>query len=369
MPGLCKEQSEACWCPPGKRCWVPSPAENRWARVLSTIGLPVVVAPTLGTSVGGVLADHLGLSWLFWINIPLAVLALALGARSLPRIDAGTAGRLDWVGLVLVVGGLVSLIYGLAGIGGAGGPGSVTADVYALAGVVLLGALVLWSRRRQSPILRLNLLSNPLFSAAAITLFFGGLVNFGAQVVLPLYFTQVRGEGTPAAGLLVGSQVLGTALGFPIAGRLADRYGGGALPLAGGALTALATVPLALTGLHTAYLWLCLVLFVRGLGVALGTIPAMTVCLSAVQRDQLPDAAPISNIIQRTGATVGTAIVAVIYAHSLLHEPPSAAAALGAFQHVSWWLVAGALALAVPAYLLARAEHQARSKHRCSPTR
>lgn len=195
-------------------------------------------------------------------------------------------------------------------------------------------------------------------------MFFGGAVNFGAQVILPLYFIQARGESLVTAGLLIGPQIIGTALGFPLAGRLTDRYGAGGLLLAGGVITALATVPLALIGEHTDFLWLAAVLFVRGFGVALGTIPAMTAGLAAVDPDQLPDAAPLLNLLQRTGASIGTAVVAVLYNSHLTggaHER-----AVDAFGYASWWLLAGAVLLTFPSAMLARAERRNRSVREAS---
>jgi hypothetical protein len=140
--------------------------------------------------------------------------------------------------------------------------------------------------------------------------------------------------------------------------RSSCRYGAGGLLLAGGAITALATVPLALIGAHTGFVWLAVVLFVRGFGVALGTIPAMTAGLAAVDPDRLPDAAPLLNLLQRTGASIGTAVVAVLYSSHLARG--GAGHAVDAFSYASWWLLAGAVLLTVPSFVLARAERRIR---------
>lgn len=333
--------------------------KGRLGRITGTIGIAIVVAPTLGTTVGGLIDEHLSWSWLFWINVPLCFVALLAGVRWLPRVQIAAAGHLDLAGLVLVVAGIPLLTYGVSAIGQATGSGSVSADAYAVAGIVLLSAFTLRSLRSAEPLLRLRLFADRVFAAAAAVMFFGGAVNFGAQVVLPLYFIQARGEGLVTAGLLIGPQIIGTAIGFPLAGRLTDRNGAGGLLLAGGVITALATVPLALIGEHTDFLWLAVVLFVRGFGVALSTIPAMTAGLAAVDPDQLPDAAPLLNLLQRTGASIGTAVVAVLYNSHLTgagHEH-----AVDAFGYASWWLLAGAVLLTFPAALLARAERRNRS--------
>ena len=342
---------------PAGQVLIGSVIPKKWmGRVLSTVGIGVVSAPLVGTTLGSVIIGHFSWSWLFWIDLPLAAATFVAGLRWLPEVDAGEAGRADWTGLLLVVGGLSLLIYGGSAIGEAGGLGSTHADGYAAAGVLTLILFTVYEWRRRSPALQLRLFTLPVFTAAVLASFFGGVVNFGAQIILPLYFVQVHSESSLAAGLLIGTQVIGTVIATPLAGRLTDRYGGGRLLLVGGVLTALATIPLAIAGTGTSYVWFCGVLFVRGFGVALGTIPAMTVVMASVRRDQLADAAPINNMLQRVGATVGTALIALLYADHLTGVTPTAAA--HAFNFASWWLVAGACLLIAPAWLLSRAERR-----------
>ena len=325
-------------------------------RVTGTTGVAVVVAPALGTTVGSLIDEHLSWSWLFWINVPLCVVALLLGGRWLPTVRTSAAGHLDVLGRVLAFAGLPLLTYGVSEVSGAHGSGAASV-AFIVARALALGAFVLWQLRTGRPLLQMRLFANRVFASGAAAMFFGGVVNFGAQVVLPLYFIDVRGQSLVAAGLLIAPQVVGTALGFPLAGRWTDRYGAGGLLLAGGALTAVTTVPLALIGPATSFVWLGVVLFARGVGIAFGTIPAMTAGLAAVDADQLPDAAPLLNVLQRTGASIGTAVVAALYvAHGGGGDAPAATAAFGV---VSWWLVAGAVLLTLPAAVLARAERRA----------
>lgn len=327
---------------------------ERLGRVMSTVGIAIVVAPTLGTTVGSVMLGHLGTGWLFWINVPLCAIAFLTGLRWLPRVATNPAGRLDWIGLMLILAGLPLLLYGIAAIGNASGLTSVSADLYTVAGVVLLVAFTAWELRRASPLLRISIFGDGIFAAGAIAMLLGGAVNFGAQVILPLFFTEARGDSLLTAGLLIGPQVIGTAIGFPLAGYLSDRYGAGVLVLVGALITALATLPLALVHTHTPYGWLAVVLAIRGFGVALSTIPAMTAGLAAVHRDHLPDAAPILNMLQRTGASLGTAVIGVIYATHLTNDTQHSATT--AFAYANWWLLAATLILAAAAYLLTHAE-------------
>ena len=331
---------------------------ERLGRVMSTIGVAIVVAPTLGTTLGSMLFHHGSWAWLFWINIPLCALAFATGAKWLPQIETGVAGRLDWIGLLLAFGGLPLLTYGVTAISHAGGLRSTSADLCTACSAVLLILFSFRALRVSNPLLQLRLFQSEVFSSGAAIMFFGGAINFGAQVVLPLYFIQVRHESLLAAGLLIAPQVVGTAIGFPLAGWLTDRYGAGRLLLAGGAITGLATIPLAVVDVHGSYLWLGVVLLVRGFGVALGTIPAMTAGLAAISRDHFPDAAAILNMLQRTGASIGTAVIATLYSNHLMGVANSQSA-VSAFRYANWWLFCGACLMMLPAYLLVRVERKA----------
>lgn len=344
--------------PAGQTILALTAGRQNLGKILSTTGVAIVVAPTLGTTLGGVLVDHLGTAWLSWLSVPLAAIAFFTGLRWLPRVATSPAGRLDVAGLVLVLCGLPALMYGISALPDASGLSSDSADAWTCAGIVLLAAFVIRELRAKTPLLRIRLFGHGIFASGAAVMLFGGAVNFGAQIVLPLYFTQTRGESLLAAGLLIVPQVIGTAIGFPIAGRLADRYGAGRLVFAGAGITALATLPLALGGAHTSYIWLGAVLAVRGLGVALSTIPAMTAGIAAVDRDHVPDATPILNMLQRIGGSVGTAVLAVVYAANL-DGADGSDDSLNAFHVASWWLFGAAALLAVLAGILTRSEQRA----------
>lgn len=126
--------------------------KGRLGRITGTIGIAIVVAPTLGTTVGGLIDEHLSWLWLFWINVPLCVVALLAGVRWLPRVQIAAAGRLDFAGLVLVVAGIPLLTYGVSAVGQATGFGSVSADAYVVAGIGLLSGFTLRSLRSAEPL-------------------------------------------------------------------------------------------------------------------------------------------------------------------------------------------------------------------------
>ena len=223
---------------------------GRMGRMMGTMGLVVVLAPAIGSTVGSaLLAWHW--PWLFWINLPLGLAALLAGWLWLPRVEGGQvgpAGRLDLPGLVLMTLGLPLMTWGVVAIAQAGGFGVAAADGALLLGLALIAGFTLRARRMEAPLIRIRLLRERIFGSAGLTPLCGGFTVYGAQIALPLYYLLVRHETVFMTGLLILPQDLGIALAMPLSGRLADRFGGGRLVVAGILLTVLGTVPLAFLG-------------------------------------------------------------------------------------------------------------------------
>src|ERR1700760_2827421 len=188
-------------------------------------------------------------------------------------------------------------------------------------------------------------------------MFFGAAALFGGMILLPLYWQSVRHESVIVTGLLTAPQGIGAAMMMPVAGRLTDRVGGGPLTLFGVLLTAVATVPFALIGPHTSIVFLCAVMVIRGFGIGFAFMPAMSAAFASLSRDQLSDATPQLNVLQRVGGSIGIAVLTVVLQRSLLHAHTPAQAA-DAYGTAFWWAV-GLTALAViPSVVLMRAERR-----------
>ena len=182
--------------PIGQMILVKAAGPRNLPKVMSLIGVPIVLAPVFGPTLGGLLLQSVGWQWIFMINVPVGVLALTMAWRLLPHDAAGTdqAGRLDVIGLVLAALGVVGLTYGLSESETAGTLTSPSVLIPALAGIALLALFVTRSRRIERPLLDLKLFANPAFRAASIVTFCLGAALFGAMILMPLYFQTVRGE-------------------------------------------------------------------------------------------------------------------------------------------------------------------------------
>jgi hypothetical protein len=235
----------------------------------------------IGPTLGGLLVQGLGWQAIFWLNVPLGVTGIILGIRLLPRTSGTDAGPPDLAGLVLAAGGTTSLTYGLAQIGSQDGPKAGAVAALA-AGTVLLAAFVLRSGRIARPLLDVRLYASRAFAAASVTSFSLGAAMFGGMILMPLYFQVVRGQDVIATGLLLAPSGAGALLANRLAAPMTDRLGAGATALAGGLVSLAATVPFAFLGARTSYLLLCLAMVIRGAGIGLSLMPAMTAAYRAL---------------------------------------------------------------------------------------
>lgn len=290
---------------------------NRLGRIMAIIGVPMLLGPVLGPILGGWLVDDFSWRWIFFINLPVGLLALILGIRILKPDPEHSQRKLDWLGLLLLSPGLALLIYGLAESGANGGFGHAEVLLPGIAGALLLIAFVWHGLRSPDPLVDLRLFRNKLFGTAAGSLMLVVIAMFGGMLLLPLYLQIVRGESALQTGLLMAPQGLGAMLAMPIAGQLADRTGIGRFVPFG--LAAVAGSFLWLTGLEadTSYLSLSIALFVMGVGMGFTMMPVMTGAMQTLRRADIANASTTLNITQQVGASMGTATLSVILANEL----------------------------------------------------
>jgi EmrB/QacA subfamily drug resistance transporter len=328
---------------------------KRMGRVMGITAMPAMLAPILGPVVGGAILQNLHWSWIFLVNLPIGVIAFILGWRLLPSTDSGDAGRLDVVGLGLLSSGATALVYGLSEFGT---HSSLTAPIVVwpvVAGLALVGVFCWHALRVERPLLDVRLYANRIFSAASLTTFGLGAALFGAMILVPLYYQEVRHESVIVTGLLTGPQGLGMLLVMPLSGRFAERFGGGRVALAGVSILCLGTLPLAFVGAHTSVLSISLVLVLRGVGIGFSFMPAMTAAFASLKPKQLSDATPQLNVVQRVGGAIGTAVLAVVLQRASGHAP-SISKLAGAFDIAYWWSLGICLLSLIPCVVLLRAE-------------
>jgi len=347
--------------PIGQLMMADAAGPKRMGRVMSIVAVPAMLAPILGPTIGGLILDNASWRWIFFVNVPIGVIAVIAALRTLPRIDTGPAGRLDIRGLALMATGLPLLTYGLAEIGVTASFTSPKVVIPCVLGILLVAGFAVHALRIPAPLLDLRLFRRPTFASASFAMFCLGAALFGGLILLPLYWQEVRHMSVVDTGLLTAPQGLGMALVLPLSGRLTDRIGGGPPALFGVILTTLATVPFGLIGAHTSILVLSIAMLIRGMGIGFAFMPAMAAAFASLRRSELANATPQLNVLQRVGGSIGTAVLAVVLQRALVGAHTSAAAA--AAYGTAFWASAGITAAAiVPCIILVRAERAARAR-------
>jgi EmrB/QacA subfamily drug resistance transporter len=354
---------------------------ERVGRVMSVIGVPMLLAPVLGPVLGGLIVTHLSWRWIFFVNLPIGIVGLLLAARLMPaeraigRGGAGAPSELDWRGLLLLSPGLALVVFGLSEVSTHGGV-TFGRALPVVAGLALVGAFVVHAWRCEAPLVDVRLFRGRGFSAAGATVFLVGGALFGSLLLLPLYYQVARGESALDAGLLMAPQGFGAALGMNRAGRLVDRIGGGRVVIPGLVMLMVGTIAFTQVGPGTSFWLLGGSLVVRGVGLGFTMMPAMAAAYATIERDQVPRATPMLNVVQRVGGSLGTAVLAVVLQRQITAQLGGGGGSLGgvpsgaqarvagplatAFAHTYWWAMAMTALAIVPAAVLAVTERRAK---------
>jgi EmrB/QacA subfamily drug resistance transporter len=341
--------------PVGQLIMAQAAGPKRMGRVMSVVSMPAMLAPILGPVIGGLILQNLHWSWIFLVNVPIGLIAFLAGWRIIPDTRSGPSARLDVRGLVLLSVASSAIVYGLSELGT---HSSLTAGVVVwplLVGVVLAAAFCWHALRVEHPLLDVRLYANRVFASASLTTFGLGAALFGAMILVPLFYQDVRHESVIVTGLLTGPQGLGMLLVMPLTGRLTERFGGGRVALGGVLVLALSTIPLAFIDARTSILSISAVLLLRGVGIGFSFMPAMTAAFASLKPEQLSDATPQLNVLQRIGGAIGTAVLAVVLQRASGHAPGVTKLA-SAFDKAYWWSLGIALLSLIPCIVLLRAE-------------
>jgi EmrB/QacA subfamily drug resistance transporter len=306
-------------------------------RTVTIVALPALLGPILGPLVGGAILTHLSWRYMFWVNVPFCILGFILAARYMTADTVGrgqSAPRLDLPGLALLAPGLAAIILGLSNAASAVGFGHPDVVAPLATGVTLVAAYTGYALRRPGPLVDVRLLAHRPVASASAVLFFSGFSLYGAMLLLPLYYQEVRGASALTAGIMLVPQGVGALLSRGPAGRLTDTIGGRPVAVAGFAIVAAATIPFAFAGPGTSAWLLALWLVIRGFGLGAVTIPVMAVAFLGLDKQQIAHSSVVTRTAQQIGGSFGTAVLAVILSAAVAARHGSLDVA---FDVAFWW--------------------------------
>ncbi|AZN38817.1 MDR family MFS transporter [Paenibacillus albus] len=308
--------------------------QERLGRLMSIVGMPIVLGPILGPVIGGVLVDYLSWHWIFFVNVPIVIITLYFIYKKLPSFPpANQHAKLDWFGILTLGGMSVSFIYGISAAAQMAGFNNTETITYIIVGALLTIIYVIYAlRNEKSVIVPLNLFKHKSFTAAFCGLFLAGIGTNGPMLLLPLFFQNVRHDSIIVAALSLIPQGVGMLLVRPLIGKLIDRIGASIVVIISIAISLIGTIPFIWVDQSTNYWILALILLVRGIGVGGVAIPLMSDAYTGLAKVQIPQASVGTRIIQNIGGAFGSAVLATLVVSQMNHATPDVSHLTSAYQ-------------------------------------
>nr|WP_242574225.1 MFS transporter [Streptomyces sp. NP-1717] len=273
-----------------------------WA---GSVGLAIAIGPITG----GVLLEHFWWGSIFLVNVPVVIVALIAMVLLVPDSKDPSPGRVDPIGVLLSIVGLVLLVYGIIRAGELADFTDATVLASIIGGLAVLAAFVVHEKRSDHPSMDMSYFKKPAFSAAvaAIALVFFALM--GVTFFSAFYLQSVRGYSALDSGLLIVPLAVAQMVFAPRARLVVDRFGARAVCTGGMLLVAAGLAAFALFDATTPVWVLCLVFFVQGTGMAHIMPPVTVTVMQALPREKAGSGSAVNNTFRQVGGALGIAVL------------------------------------------------------------
>ncbi len=279
------------------------------------LGIPILLAPALGPTVGGYIVTYAGWELIFYINVPIGIIGLIMSIIYLREGETRSGLRLDLPGFIFSAAGLGALLYGLSDASTDGwGSGKVL-------GFITIGALLLIlfvltelriARQGGQPLLDMSVFANGPFSTSSFASILVTFALYGGLFLVPIYLQDLRGLSAYQAGLLLLPQAFASMLAVVIGGRLVDRLGVRAVVIPGLALLAFVLWRMTSITLTISYSSFQILLILRGFALGLCMQPLSVSALSEIRPRDLARASAVSTTLRFIASSLGIAVLATL---------------------------------------------------------
>lgn len=282
---------------------------------MGLFGVPALLAPALGPTLGGYIVTYAGWQLIFYINVPIGILAVILSMLLLRNYHDQVRSSFDIPGFIFSTIGLASVLYGLSEASTDGWSsttvvGFLTAGVLALAIFVAVEIFII--RRGGQPLLDLRVFLDRNFSTSSVANVFVVFALYGGLFLLPIYLQDVRGLSAFQAGLILLPQAFASMVSVVIGGWLVDRIGVRAVVIPGLFILALANWQLSSISLDLPYQQLQVILILRGFSLGLVGQPLILAALATIRPHLLTQASSLSTVVRAVASSLGIAVLATL---------------------------------------------------------
>ncbi len=297
---------------------------SRRGEAMAVYGLGVIVAPVVGPTLGGWITDNYSWRWIFYINLPvclLAILMIRLLIEDPPYIQAETPKSVDYIGFILMAVGLGALQIVLDRGERADwfSSGWVWLAVIA-SGACLLG-FAIWELRSEEPIVDLHILANRNFAVGILMATVYGIILYGTLVMLPLFLQNLMGYTALASGMAITPRGLGALVSVTLAGRLVRKIDGRIMIVAGFIIFALAGFFLGEVNLQISITSIIWPNFFMGFAAGMLFVALTTIAMGTLPNEMIGTATGLYNLMRGMGGSIGIAVVTTLLArHAQLHQ-------------------------------------------------
>jgi len=291
-------------------------------KAMASVAAPAVIAPIVGPLLAGVILEYSNWRVLFFINVPIGIVAIAMATKYIEKTLLDRSPPFDLVGYAMLVSGLLLIIYGLSLFSSGNNYNSYISTkpvLVVICGFILIIAFYYYGKRKKlNSILLVDLFRINSFMSANALLFISSIIFYGGLLAMPLIFSYQFGYSTGNISLLLGLHGLGALLSRFYTTKIVALFSLHKVGFWAAIVVGITTCPLLFSGYTYEQTLIAIAVLLRGGGLGILTILAMSHTYSEVPRSHVADASSISRVCTLLGGSLGTCLVAVMQASGII---------------------------------------------------
>jgi DHA2 family multidrug resistance protein len=313
------------------------PREKR-GQVMGLFGISIMFAPAIGPTLSGYIIEYLDWRLIFFINVPIGVVATLIAIISFKELDHHVERKFDVSGFITSTVGFSTLLYGI-GLVPEKGWSHGEVQVFIGIGIFSLLAFILIEWFKKDPMLDLRLIKIRVFTIAQIITSLASVILFVPLFLFPIFLENIAGLTALQTGLLLLPQALITGLMMPVAGMLFDKIGARWLAVIGMGITAYSLHLTTQLDVNTSFSTIIFWLILRGIGISLVMMPISTAGMNAVPNHMVAQATALSNTIRQVAASFGIAWATLLWTNRQVFHASNYSGQYNAFSDFSQGMV------------------------------